>query len=39
VASRTDPLVAAISALLVLLTLAVVVVLERAVGLYRAVAR
>ena len=39
VASRTDPLVAAISALLVLLTLAVVIVLERAVGLYRAVSR
>lgn len=39
VASRTDPLVAAVSALLVLLTLAVVLVLERAVGLYRAVAR
>ncbi len=37
VESRTDPLVAAASALLVLLTLAVVVVLERAVGLRRAV--
>lgn len=35
VESRTDPLVAAVSALLVLLTLSIVIVLERAVGLGR----
>lgn len=39
VESRTDPLVAAVSALLVLLTLAVVLILERAVGVARAVGR
>jgi putative spermidine/putrescine transport system permease protein len=39
VESRTDPLVAAVSALLVLLTLSVVLVLDRAVGLRRAVGR
>ena len=39
VESRTDPLVAAVSALLVLLTLAVVFILERAIGLTRAVSR
>ena len=39
VESRTDPLVAAVSTLLVLLTLAVVVVLERAVGVTRAIGR
>lgn len=39
VESRTDPLVAAVSALLVLLTLAVVLVLERALGLARAIGR
>lgn len=37
VEARTDPLVAAVSTLLVVLTLAVVVVLDRAVGLRRAV--
>jgi putative spermidine/putrescine transport system permease protein len=37
VESRTDPLVAAVSVLMVLFTLALVVVLERAVGLRRAV--
>lgn len=37
VEARTDPMVAAISALMVLFTLALVVVLERAVGLRRAV--
>ena len=37
VESRTDPLVAAVSALLVLLTLAVVLILERAGGVARAV--
>lgn len=39
VESRTDPLVAAVSALLVLLTLGVVIVLERAMGLARAIGR
>ena len=39
VESRTDPLVAAVSALLVMLTLGIVVVLERAVGLGRALGR
>jgi putative spermidine/putrescine transport system permease protein len=39
VESRTDPLVAAVSALLVLLTLGVVLILERAVGLARALGR
>ncbi len=39
VESRTDPLVAAVSALLVLLTLAIVLILERAVGLTRALGR
>lgn len=39
VESRTDPLVAAVSALLVILTLGIVVVLERAVGLGRALGR
>jgi putative spermidine/putrescine transport system permease protein len=39
VESRTDPLVAAVSALLVLLTVAVVLVLDRAIGLRRAVGR
>ncbi len=39
VESRTDPLVAAVSALLVLLTLSIVMVLERAVGLGRALGK
>ena len=39
VESRTDPLVAAVSALLVLVTLAIVIILERAVGLARALGR
>ena len=39
VESKTDPLVAAVSALLVLLTLGVVVILERAMGLARAIGR
>ncbi len=39
VENRTDPLVAAISAMLVLLTLAVVLVLERAIGLMKTVGR
>jgi len=39
VESRADPLVAAISALMVLGTLAIVLVVERAVGLRRAVAK
>ncbi len=39
VESRTDPLVAAVSALLVLLTLSIVIVLERAVGLGRALGK
>jgi putative spermidine/putrescine transport system permease protein len=39
VENRTDPLVAAISVLLVLLTLVVVLVLERAIGLMRTVGR
>jgi putative spermidine/putrescine transport system permease protein len=37
VESRTDPLVAAASALLVLATLLIVVVLERAIGVRRAI--
>jgi putative spermidine/putrescine transport system permease protein len=39
VESRTDPLVAAVSALLVVLTLAIVLILERALGLARALGR
>jgi len=39
VESRTDPMVAAVSSLLVLLTFAVVLILERAMGLARAVGR
>ncbi len=39
VENRTDPLVAAVSVLLVLLTLVVVVVLERAIGLMRTLGR
>jgi putative spermidine/putrescine transport system permease protein len=39
VESRTDPLVAAVSALLLLLSLALVAVLDRAVGLVKAVGR
>lgn len=39
VESRTDPLVAAVSALLVVLTLAVVLILERALGLARALGK
>ena len=37
VESRTDPLVAAVSTVLVVLTMLVVVVLDRAVGLRKAV--
>lgn len=39
VESRTDPLVAAVSALLVIMTLAIVLVLDRAVGLRRAIGK
>jgi putative spermidine/putrescine transport system permease protein len=39
VESRTDPLVAAVSALLVMLTLVVVMVLDRAIGLRRALGK
>jgi putative spermidine/putrescine transport system permease protein len=39
VESRTDPLVAAASALLVILTLAIVLILDRAVGLRRAIGK
>ena len=39
VESRTDPLVAAVSSVLVLLTLCVVLVLDRAIGLRRAVGK
>jgi len=39
VESKTDPLVAAVSVLLVLLTFGVVLVLERAMGLARAIGR
>ena len=39
VESRTDPLVAAVSALLVVLTLAIVLILERALGLARALGK
>ncbi len=39
VESRTDPLVAAVSALLVVFTLAIVLILERALGLARALGR
>ncbi len=39
VESRTDPLVAAASALLVILTLAIVIILDRAVGLRRAIGK
>lgn len=39
VESRTDPLVAAVSSVLVLLTIAIVLVLDRAVGLRRAVGK
>jgi putative spermidine/putrescine transport system permease protein len=39
VESRTDPLVAAVSSVLVLLTVAIVLVLDRAVGLRRAVGK
>ncbi|HEY0420427.1 MAG TPA: ABC transporter permease, partial [Acetobacteraceae bacterium] len=39
VESRTDPLVAAVSTLLVLFTLLIVLVLDRAIGLRRAIAR
>jgi putative spermidine/putrescine transport system permease protein len=39
VESRTDPLVAAVSSVLVLLTILIVLVLDRAVGLRRAVGK